>query len=748
MKIKELFFADKNINYLMSQFIELTNVKDKNEAIKLRDFLITEMKLVYSGNKNKIKLGDPKKILPKINEKSLNRSVNSYISYKRMNDKQKQIKKLNSNNDLDDMYASSSKFSSFMPQPKNGQNNQSRQKVVKQRENDFRGMYTNDDDYEANVFDQNMGGFISATGELMDEKLMNQQQASFNDKSKGKDELENLIMQRRSENDAFGNTKNRPQEINFCLDGGDTRASVQSNNNQQNQNNNDFNYEQDTGEGLDDGFDFFTGGLNDMFQTGPDMSHNNMGGQNNMTNMQTNHAITQDQTNIAKQMNDYHSMNDMLFNNQSNEQNNPFQERPAYQQIGTLQPQNPNMFNQFNNQFQSKKNSNIDERLALLESERKNINFVIPADDKNVSYTRSKIDELIESSRNKKKIIANKLGLDPEQLLLLKPRQIKDLLTCHSDNESQDNDSYESSENESYQSKKHYNSVNTKDGLIQKLQRQRQDNEKRHNKINQEYHHVIKNMEKKIESNTDGIIIKKKDENIKRIVINSADCAEPEFYNNYKFIMQDKIDNIQKINIRSVDFPILKPDVDDEHNTFTIKYKNELIPIELSPNDDYKLDDIIDGINESYKDENLPFKIKCVKNGLIVIENTKGENFDLDLTDRSMGLYLGFQKSSYRGKSKYISEYPHMFLEKSYFMFIKEISTDNAFCEILPDGNVRQLINDISINTKLRMNKTITELTFQYRESNNNQSELIDFYDEPHELIFEISTKNNTKQTY
>src|SRR5690606_2420279 len=116
---------------------------------------------------------------------------------------------------------------------------------------------------------------------------------------------------------------------------------------------------------------------------------------------------------------------------------------------------------------------------------------------------------------------------------------------------------------------------------------------------------------------------------------------------------------------------LLKPIIDENHNTMCVIYEKELFPIELDPNVEYKLNEIIDGINMSFSEENITIEICVNELGFITISNKNGEHFDLDLKEKSIGPYLGFQETEYKGTSKYRSECPHMFLDQSYFMFIK-----------------------------------------------------------------------------
>jgi hypothetical protein len=64
-------------------------------------------------------------------------------------------------------------------------------------------------------------------------------------------------------------------------------------------------------------------------------------------------------------------------------------------------------------------------------------------------------------------------------------------------------------------------------------------------------------------------------------------------------------------------------------------------------------------------------------------------------------------------------------------MFIEEFSLDTAICEITPDGKVIQLIQNID-------KTNINTLTLLYKSKNNINSELIEFYETPHEITFEF----------
>lgn len=340
----------------------------------------------------------------------------------------------------------------------------------------------------------------------------------------------------------------------------------------------------------------------------------------------------------------------------------------------------PQMNNPLNMQYSQKNvyNGNINERFAQLEADKhsnKNIYGM------NRVYS-NKNNELLERINDKKRELAQKNNLDPETLMNLTPEQIKQVLL---QNEQKD----------------------YKLELLKKL----------------EQHKQVKTKESAVNATL------KKKENIKKITIKSEEWTEPQFYNNYQVKLD--INNVKKIMIvGESEFPLLMPIIDKQHNIFCITYNDDILPIELDPRDDYTLTTIITEMNDALENENIPIKITANKNNTITVENTDEKIFSLDLKENSIGPFFGFQNEKYTNTYKYTSENTHMFLEYSYFMFINELS-DNAICEITPDGKVIQLTQNID-------NKNVETLTIQYRNKNNINSKLIEFYETPHEVSFDI----------
>ncbi len=177
--------------------------------------------------------------------------------------------------------------------------------------------------------------------------------------------------------------------------------------------------------------------------------------------------------------------------------------------------------------------------------------------------------------------------------------------------------------------------------------------------------------------------------------------------------------------MKSYDFPILSPVIDNEHNAFEIIFNGQEITITFADGDDYEIDKITESINSEMNGIEMPITISENANHCVQIKSTNDNKFTLNLKNNSIGNYLGFEKDIYEGSSEYTSELRHMFRNNNYYMFVLELS-NTPICEITASGTLTQIIEKIQIDGPIK------ELTFQFRDGTNNDSELTDFYDTPH----------------
>lgn len=857
MSIKDIFFGEKNIQLLSKILGEELNIDDTKVArAACKNFVVTQMKLVFKKNEDKIMNADPKKILPKLNDKAVTEALKVYS---------KSANTSGGKGERSERSERSEKSSNRRNQKPSGP----------------QAMYSGGGDSGYAPIVSGEGGYITATGELGKNMFFGniEQQMSMGNKQSSKDEIDRLVLMRRSEyeggDDEYGmgndmggggmmnpammgygynpmaNKRNRPSEINFCVDGGDTRGIA---NGSVNDGENGFN-PMAGGFGMMGAGGNTRGGGNGGQGMYPGMGNNMMGGMNPGMNMGGGMPGMMG----PGMMGGNPMMNGGGGNKRGN--NADIEARMAQMEAdrnggsfdtgynpmmnqnmmgGQNGMMNPNMMGGMHPMMNNGYNSN---------SGYNNQNFQMGGRGGN-----SELEELV---KDKKRELAQKIGLDPEALMNLSREQIESLMNpSDSESESEASDDSDDSNDKN---------LSVKEMLIRKLKNKRMNNEKNHKKLNTEVKSVLSKMDKKIEKskskkrvessdesedNSDNdshdetdkkrakhnkksksdsnpkehksnkrrsdkersrlknnrknhsddsesdqsrdtnsednkpiqkksekhdsyenvskqdMKVKKRDElSSKMSVTKSVDSTslskqslnvksdawtEPQFYNNYQVSLKNPLQNLKKIVVKGAsDFPLLRPAIDEKHNTFCIIYKKDSIPIELDPDDGYVLSEIIDGVNEALKAGNIPIVMKVDKKGQIIVENTKGEKFDLDMKENSMGPYLGFQEQEYRNKIRYVSECPHMFLDQSYYMFIKEISPDDPVCEITPDGKVIQLIDDLTGSSDLKIktsaNKIIKTLTFQYRYNKNNSSDLIDFYEEPHEISFELLCQDESK---
>jgi hypothetical protein len=216
-----------------------------------------------------------------------------------------------------------------------------------------------------------------------------------------------------------------------------------------------------------------------------------------------------------------------------------------------------------------------------------------------------------------------------------------------------------------------------------------------------------------------------------KISIDSGDYTEPDFFNDYVYDFEKEINNPILLEIKEGEFPMLKPIINDDNNNLVVSKNGKGFHCKLDmEDDDYSIGNLVTGINGIL--EKMDIQISEDKENHIIFSSNSGK-FILDFKENSIGFFLGFEEEMYEGKKKYRSENKHIFLERNYFMFIKEFS-DNPICRISAEGNVKQLTKNFKKETK-----KIKQLTIQYRYGKTRESELVEFYDSPHKLKFTIT---------
>jgi len=304
----KFFFRDKNVAKQVDTLVRQLNIKNNPETKqKCKRLLVKEMQEVYKKYKSR-KPEDmkPDKFLDLLNKKSISNCcqiINSRRSSKKPSPDR--IHDLERQRD-EDIHGRRQNIVERRPRVPN-----MRQTNRGQQEN---GMFSSMPDAGAAGFapiPRGNGGFISATGEMGNEMFFGNLNEQMNNggRSTSQNELERRMMERQSEyegrpnqmngmngmgmngmgmngmdmrtmgyNPNIGNNNGKPPEINFALDGSDTRGygGPSSNNMKNGMGMNDMNYDMMmSGMG---GYDMNMGNMGNF-----DMNMGNMG--NNMGNM-------------------------------------------------------------------------------------------------------------------------------------------------------------------------------------------------------------------------------------------------------------------------------------------------------------------------------------------------------------------------------------------------------------------------------------------------------------------------------
>jgi hypothetical protein len=95
--IKSIFFGNKNIQILAQYLGNKLNIDDTHNAQKAcKNLLVSQMELVFNKNRDKILKANPKKIIPKLNQKSISECIKAYNRH--MNKNLEQHNKYNTHN--------------------------------------------------------------------------------------------------------------------------------------------------------------------------------------------------------------------------------------------------------------------------------------------------------------------------------------------------------------------------------------------------------------------------------------------------------------------------------------------------------------------------------------------------------------------------------------------------------------------------------------------------------------------------
>ena len=206
---------------------------------------------------------------------------------------------------------------------------------------------------------------------------------------------------------------------------------------------------------------------------------------------------------------------------------------------------------------------------------------------------------------------------------------------------------------------------------------------------------------------------------------------DSKYYSDFMIDLKQKFDrnytNLSNISLKIKKLESIQPEITESCNKLNIIIGNETKKIEL---DDgfYSLDDLVEGISENLEDVNIVCKRD--KKGRVIIENTESDDFIIDCSEDSFGKYLGFTEDRYENSSKYISEESSMLLNDSIYIYFPNIIPNKPFCRIDNEKNIKLLYPKQTI-------EEIDCLIIQIK--NSETEEEIDFHNFTNKFEFELT---------
>jgi hypothetical protein len=694
--MKSIFFSENNVNRITEKVNKYLYSKFKQKEAINKPVTIKFMQFTFSKSKDLSALKDKKEILKNLNKRTMQIIV-KYFVQKNKNTKQVVKKNIDKNP---------------MLQRRNGviyQQTHVKNQNPKSKEFEAGNSGSSDAFASFNTYNNinTPNGYITATGEIgldMFQQPRDPRLDIDDDRKKNSDELEKAVLQRKSEYDMrqemFGARGGPPREINFALDGRDTRNTTKRQEQKQlqselggdmrNFNNNDFGSNDYNDYSHDDQFGSFdmqnmqemTGSLDALFE------HNSITGyqgkDNKQNNMRNNNIPNNNQPQFRQQN----------FNNQqNNQQYNNFNQQNNQQYNHNFNQQQTQQFAQNNQQYMP--NNNLNEQ----NSNNFDFNNVdVKAKMNNFMNQRNEIDNIL--SNQGKPNYFNPKKSPYEQMDFQLGGRVGN------------NDINNSSNNLIDQNK--LKKLNSKDlGIYLKQIEEKLKNKKKQTKE--------KKTNKKIKlENNNTIQVKNKQEKTKnkinnktKLIFSSEVYTEPEHYNDY-LVEIDEIKDVNKIVLE--DFKRYFIITEENNELVLIKNKEELtIEIETGK---YELKELLKDINKSFKENDINILLEYNNNNFILSD--KQDNFKLLNKNSSILNLFGFTEPEYNNSNKYISDKKIKLNDKIY-LFIQYLDNENQVSVTGSDKEPFCVIDEKfkSCIKKLNNKINISDLIFIFTKSKN-----------------------------
>jgi len=269
------------------------------------------------------------------------------------------------------------------------------------------------------------------------------------------------------------------------------------------------------------------------------------------------------------------------------------------------------------------------------------------------------------------------------------------------------------------------------------------------NEINKQIEKIIDLNDSDNKNTIDNIVKKnKKNQQNKLNNINSSNTSsslsiisnevtERECYNDYMIKLSEPI-KLSDLNIHNIHLPKrLNENISNSNNQLEIEIGTNNQIIELEP-DYYNRNEIIEYINECFEAYSLGIKLYIDdETDKFIFESNGNEKFKLQSSPTSILPYLGFGKSTYFNKSKYIAESSLDVGDNIFYLVLENISEKPMF-KIDMDSEEPIVEKLLELDGDIEIDHLIIKFFKTKNSLIKNDPEYSFFFESEHEIDFEF----------
>jgi hypothetical protein len=795
MDVKRYFLSEDNSRNLSKQLFNHLNVDDSKEKKEIHETLKKVMLGIWEKNKDKAEKHSAQKLMPYLNKKSIQYVLNGGVKQPSVSGKS--IGQMQMDREKEVMGERRPKY---QEQPQNDAMGERRQKYKEQSqsENGHKQIRQRQSNEPEIMESDGMGGImgmsfapfsskingevIRADGRVGNHFQLNVNQNDCIDKGRSKKEMYDIneqkfaVMEQERNNQMDNNpyVKSRPKEINFNLDGGDSRVKDEYADNGKLEQNN--------------GMDMIS------------MSENSQMQQQIQQILQQQQMQMQPQQHMQQQQQQQPQQQQYTQQPQMQQQQVPemqneqmmFMIQQVIQQMlhaGTSEINNySNIRNSLKTSIANKldmdmnpqviKDMSVDEISKYLAKKRKKFKQDSSDDDaRSDNSSDSEKNNVKKIIKSKKENIEKQKGLEKFVDVQIKKKN-KKVVDTESDSDSDSNKKKKKKskrkENDSDSDKKNKKNKNKKKKIetesdtdsdsekqISVKKKTKKDKKRKDSDSESEDEKPTKSLSQPTFIQATSIsqtsppppileIVKKrivrdppiiaKNAPEERIIIVKCNENEsnPEYYNDYLVVFKEHYDKLidekyikaNKIILDKIDINLI-PKITEKNNTFKLLLNGAYIDTSLKEGN-YSLNKIIKAINDNLESERI---IMENNDGFITVSNKDDKPFDINCVDNSIVKLLGFTEEKYTDGSKYTAEKRHAFNEDPIYLYViddVENGEKNPFAKINPDGTFKQLIFELK-----KKDIELLVIQFNTKDTNNwDKKDLVNLGEEPHALTF------------